>query len=321
MIGLILLLQTLTIAVSGPPTSPEYLPLRVAEASGHFTREGLAVTLKTTRAEIGAAEALTQGQVDLAATSLEALMRFGLRLPSQRPQLVLGLTAAPPVALVAATNLGDTVRKIENLVGLRVGMSAPGVPEHAWLIALLTRAHVRVSQIDLVSLGSRGLVAGVERGDVQAGMVYEPFVSHLLTTGRGMILADLRTPEAVRAALDIGTVNAAVFARADRRPPDRILAALARAVLAAERQLATVDPRDLAAQLSRSVAGSAEEFERRVLTTRGIYLADGLVGLDELTASINMIQAHMPLPAAVKVPRPADMLYLAPLKQAGSSRP
>jgi hypothetical protein len=69
------------------------------------------------------------------------------------------------------------------------------------------------------------------------------------------------------------------------------------------------------------VAGSAEEFERRVLTTRGIYLADGLVGLDELTASINMIQAHMPLPAAVKVPRPADMLYLAPLKQAGSSRP
>jgi hypothetical protein len=34
-----------------------------------------------------------------------------------------------------------------------------------------------------------------------------------------------------------------------------------------------------------------------------------------------MIQAHMPLPAAVKVPRPADMLYLAPLKQVAPSRP
>jgi ABC-type nitrate/sulfonate/bicarbonate transport system substrate-binding protein len=320
-IGLILLLQTLTIAVSGPPTSAEYLPLRVAEAAGHFAREGLAVTLKTTRAEVGAAEALTQGQVDLAATSLEALMRFGLRLPSQRPQLVFGLTAAPPVALVAATNLGDTVRKVENLVGLRVGMIAPGVTEHAWLTALLTRARVRASQIDLVSLGSRGLVAAVERGDVQAGMVHEPFVSHLLTNGRAIILADLRTPEAVKGALGIGTVNAAVFARADRRPPDRILAAVARALLAAERQLATVSPRDLAAQLPRSVAGSAEEFERRVLTTRGIYLGDGLVDLEELTASINMIQAHMPLPAAVKVPRPADMLYLAPLKQVAPSRP
>ena len=53
MLGLILLLQSLTIAVSGPATSPEYLPLRVAQAEGYFAREGLAVTLKTTRAEVG----------------------------------------------------------------------------------------------------------------------------------------------------------------------------------------------------------------------------------------------------------------------------
>jgi NitT/TauT family transport system substrate-binding protein len=320
MVGLILLLQTLTIAVSGPATSPEYLPLRVAEGAGHFTREGLAVTLKTTRAEVGAAEALTQGQVDLAATSLEAMMRFGLRIASQRPQLVFGLTAAPPVALVAATNLGDTVRKTENLVGLRVGMIAPGVTEHAWLNGLLARARVRTAQIDLVSLGSRGLVAAVERGDVQAGMVHEPFVSYLLSKGRAIILADLRTPEAVKSALEVATVNAAVFARADRRPPDRVLEAFARAVLAAEKQLATVNPRDLAPQLSRTVVGSPDEFERRVLTTRGVYLTDGLVGVEELGASINLIQAHMPLPAAVKVPRPADMLYLTPLRQVAPSR-
>jgi hypothetical protein len=60
--------------------------------------------------------------------------------------------------------------------------------------------------------------------------------------------------------------------------------------------------------------GSPEEFERRVLTTRGIYLTDGRVGVEELGASIDLIQAHMPLPAAVKVPKPADMLNLAPLK-------
>lgn len=320
MVGLILLLQTLTIAVTGPATSPEYLPLRVAEAGGHFAREGLAVTLKTTRSEVGAAEALTQGQVDLAATSLEALMRFGLRVPSQRPRLVLGLTAAPPVALLASTNLGGTVRRIENLVGLRVGMIAPGVPEHTWLTGLLARARVRTAQIDLVSLGSRGLVAAVERGDVQAGMVHEPFVSHLLNNGRAVILADLRTPEAVKRALGVATVNAAVFARADRQPPDRILTAFGRAVIAAERQLATATPKELAAHLSRSVVGTPEEFERRVTTTRGIYLADGLVGPDELRASFDLIQAHLPLPAAVKVPRPAEMLHLAPLRGATPPR-
>ena len=34
MLGLIVLLQTLILAVSGPATSPEYLPIRVAEAEG-----------------------------------------------------------------------------------------------------------------------------------------------------------------------------------------------------------------------------------------------------------------------------------------------
>lgn len=320
MVAFILLVQTLTVAVSGPATSVEYLPLRVAEAAGHFGREGLAVTLKTTRAEVGAAEALAQGQVDLAATSLDALLRFGPRSPGQQPRLVFGLTAAPPVALLVATNVGGTVRSIRDLSGLRVGVVAPGAPEHAWLNGLLARARVRPGEVDLVSLGSRGLVGAVESGDVQAGLVHEPFVTQLVSGGSAIVLADLRGPEAVRRALGVATVNAAVFARADRRPHDRILAAFARAVLAAQRRLATESPDDLAAHLPRNVVGVAEEFERRVLTTRGLYLADGRVGRDELRDSIDLIQAHMPLPATVKVPRPGDMLHMVPLRRAIPAR-
>ena len=126
--GVIVLLQALTLVVSGPATSPEYLPLRVAEAEGHFTREGLAVTLQTTRGEPGAAEALTQGQADLVATSLEAVLRFGPRRASQRPRLVLGLTAAPPVILLVADAHKTVVRSIEDLPGTRVALSTPGAP-------------------------------------------------------------------------------------------------------------------------------------------------------------------------------------------------
>src|SRR4029450_3985712 len=68
-LGLIVLLQTLIVAVSGPATSPEYLPIRVAEAEGYFAVEGLAVTVRTTRAESGAAQALAQAPRDLAATA------------------------------------------------------------------------------------------------------------------------------------------------------------------------------------------------------------------------------------------------------------
>src|SRR3989304_2654763 len=58
---MLLLQTTLTIAVAGPATSPEYLALRVAEAEGYFTDERLRVTLPSVRAEAAAAEALAPG--------------------------------------------------------------------------------------------------------------------------------------------------------------------------------------------------------------------------------------------------------------------
>src|SRR5437764_1036191 len=157
MLGAVILAQALTLAVSGPTSSPEYLPLRVAEAEGYFAKEGLAVTLKTTRAEPGAAEALAQGQVDLAATSLEAILRFGPRTAKQGPRLVLGLTAAPPVALVVAESQKELVRSLEHLPGTRVGITSPGAPEQAWLAWLLARAGLSPGQVLLVSRGERGL--------------------------------------------------------------------------------------------------------------------------------------------------------------------
>src|SRR5216110_3726269 len=153
MLGLIVLLQTLTLAVSGPATSSEYLAIRVAEAEGYFAREGLAVTVRTTRAESGAAEALAQGQVDLTATTLEALLRFGPRLATQAPRLVFGLTAAPPVSLVVGAPHAATVRSIEDLSAMRVGVTTPGAPEHAWFGWLLARAGMSIAQMRVRSLG------------------------------------------------------------------------------------------------------------------------------------------------------------------------
>src|SRR5262245_57753847 len=107
MLAVILLLQSLVLAIAGPVTSPEYFPLRVAEVEGFYAREGLDVVVRTTRAEPGPAEALGQGQADLAATSVDAMLRFGPRSLSQGPRLVFGLTAAPPVALLVPTSQAE----------------------------------------------------------------------------------------------------------------------------------------------------------------------------------------------------------------------
>jgi NitT/TauT family transport system substrate-binding protein len=310
MLGLILALQTLVLAVSGPPTSPEYLPIRVAEAEGYFAAEGLAVTVRTTRAESGAAEALAQGQADLAATTLEAMLRFGFRAASQAPRLVFGLSAAPPVALLVGASHTGTVRSIEDLSALRVGVTTPGAPEHAWFGWLLARSGMSVAQVSVRSLGSRGLVAAIDSGDVHVALVPEPTATRLLSHGRAKLLADFRSPRAVVETLGTSTVNAAVFARADRRPPDRDLFAIARALKKAEQRIRNGDPQEVAARLPTQVVGEPEEFTARLATSRSLYLPDGVVSADQVQQTIAIIRAHTPLPQSVRIPRPEDMLQI-----------
>jgi len=314
MLGLIVLLQALTIAVSGPPTSSEYLPLRVADAEGLFAREGLSVTLRTTRAEVGAAEALAQGQADLAATSLEAVLRFGSRPTAPLPRLVFGLTAAPPVVLVAASRAGET-QSVSTLAGLKVGLSAPGAPEHTWLLGVLDAAGVNAAQVKIVSLGSRGLETALETSDIHAGMMAEPAATRMLDSGRVSLLADLRIPAGVAKAVRGLTASAGVFARSDGRVGDGELAALVRALLAARERIRSTPATDLASRLPAAVVGLPEEFELRLAATRGSYLEDGQVTPDQLRRTIELIRAHQPLPAALKLPRPEELLRLEPLRR------
>ncbi|HEX2437770.1 MAG TPA: ABC transporter substrate-binding protein [Methylomirabilota bacterium] len=319
MLGVILLLQSLVLAVSGPATSPEYLPLRVAESEGYYAREGLNVVVRTTRAEPGAAEALVQGQADLVATSIDAMLRFGPRSVTQGPRVVFGLTAAPPVALLVPTSQAQIVKSLNDLAGTRVGLSSPGAPEHAWFAWLLARAGLTAAQMWVVSYGTRGLVAAVESGDVHSGLVHEPAASRLVADGQASVLVDLRTPAAVAQAIGTPTVNAAVFVRADRRPRDRDLTAFARAVLAAEQRIATASAQELAQRLSQRITTPADEFEARLETTRKIYLPDGLVSPEQIRETLILIRAYQPLPITSRVPPPEEMLHVEPLRRALSA--
>jgi NitT/TauT family transport system substrate-binding protein len=293
-LGLIVLLQALTLAVSGPATSPEYLPLWVASADGHFDRQGLKVTLRATRSEVGAAEALAQGQADLVATSLEALLRFGVR-EGQTPRLLLGLTAAPPVALVVEAAQGARVRRVEDLAGARVGITAPGAPEHVWLNVVLAHARLTPAQVHVVSVGSQGLARALDAGEIRAALVPDRLANDLLADRRATLLADLRTPAAAERTLGARTVGAAVFVRGDRRPGERELAAFTRAVLGAEARLTAGRPEALAARLPRSVVGTPEEFEARVQQALRLYLPEGRVSEEQIEATVTLLGDQLPL--------------------------
>ena len=95
----------ITIAVAGPATSTEYLPLQVAQAEGYFTQEKLEVALSVERNEGEAARALTRGRADLAAPALDARYRERPVEGAPTPTFFV-LNAAAPVAILVSPSHG-----------------------------------------------------------------------------------------------------------------------------------------------------------------------------------------------------------------------
>jgi NitT/TauT family transport system substrate-binding protein len=312
MIAWLVLLQTsLTIAVGGPITSPEYLPLHVAQAEGHFAARRLAVTLRPMRSDAGAAEALAQGHAQLAATSLDAALRLG-HVAGAPPRLVWGLTAAAPVALLVNPARVESIRSAADLIGQTVAVPAPGTAEDQTLSLLLVRAGIPFSRVTLRSLGERGAARALESGEVAAAVLAEPYVSRLVGEGKAAVVIDLRTVAGAAAALGGPTVNAALFARAGAGPEAATLRALGTALEAAVARVTGSDPAALATVLPATVVGTPADFAARLQSARDLFLPGGRVSAETLEHSLTLVRARAPLPIQVKIPKRVEQLLAEP---------
>src|SRR6266567_3962151 len=230
----------ITIAVAGPVTSPEYLPVHVAQAK-------LDITLKEERSEGDAARALARGRADLTATSIDTAYGQG-HVGGEPPLLLFGLTAAPPVAIVVSPSHRASIRSLADLRGQPVGLPGAGTPEHAMLTSVLSHAGIRIQQVPVHSYGLVRLAGALEQGQVAAAVLGDPWVTRLAGEGGG-VLADLRTRAGARRWLGAETVHAAVFVRPDSKLSERELTAVARALLRAVARLSEGSPEALAAAL------------------------------------------------------------------------
>jgi hypothetical protein len=311
----VLIQAALTLVVAGPPTAPEHLPVHVAAAERALAREGRPVTLEVARTEAEAAQALAAGRAELAVTSLDSAVRLG-HVKGAPPRLVLGLTAAPPVALLVPRGGTGTVMDLPDLVGRTVGIPGPGTREHRLLVALLGRAAVRASQITIASFGERGLARAVAAGQVAAAVLGDPWASRLIADGHAAALADLRRPEDRARWLGEASVESALFLRAGSRLGAGDLAPIVRGMLAGVERVRTAPAEALAAVLPASVTGERDDFGLRLEGARRIYLDGGLVSAQALGTSLARLGDRLPVPAEVKLPGPERMLFPEALRPA-----
>ena len=314
--GLILLQTALSIAIAGPATNAEYLPVHVAVAEGYFAEEKLAVSIDTDRAEVIAAQALGRGRVRLAATSLDAALQVG-HSGGSPPRVVFGLTAAPPAALLVPAAQNEAIRTLADLAGKTIGITAPGTPGELALFMLLERERIDVHRVTIQSFGERALVGALESGAVAAAMIEDPWASRLLDEGKAVALADLRKASEAARWLGGPTVHAAVFAAADTKLGSAELTPLARALLRALARIRAATPEELAAKLPRAVVGTPEDFALRLRGARDNYLSDGQVDVDMLKLSIALVRSRVVIPAKVTIPRSlGKLLLMEPLEAA-----
>src|SRR5262245_45748921 len=308
---LVLLQASLTIAVAGPATSPEYLPLHVAQAEGFFTAQNLTVALRPYRSEPSAAEALASGHASLAATSLDSALRLGI-VDGRPPRLVWGFTAAPPVALLVSPGRTDTIRSAADLVGQTVAVPAPGTPEDQALAFVLARAGVAPQQVTLRSLGERGAARAIEGGQVAAAVLSEPYVTRLVEDGAAAIAVDLRTAKDAAAWLGGPTVSAGLFARADAELDAPTRRGLAAALQAALTRVLSTEPAALAAGLAEATIGSPADFALRLGSARDLFLPGGRVSVEALERGVELVRSRAPLPAKVRLPSVERLLLQEP---------
>ncbi len=307
----------ITIAVAGPATSPEYLPLFVAQSEGYFAQEKIEVTLRIERSESDAAQAMARGRADIAATSLDAAYRVG-HVKGALPPLLFGLTAAPPVAILVSPSHKETVRSPRDLRGQAVGLPGVGTPEQAMLTTILSGAGVKIHDVPLRSFSNRALAGALEQGKVAAAVMADPWVTRLVEEKIATILVDLRTGSDAARWLGAETVHAALFLRADSAVGEQDLVALAKALLRAVARVSNAPAETLAAGLPASVIGQPGDFALRVAGARQSYLPRGRVTEGMLKASLRQTRERAEMPAAVKLPwfRWSPLLLTGPLDRA-----
>jgi ABC-type nitrate/sulfonate/bicarbonate transport system substrate-binding protein len=326
----------ITIAVAGPATSPEYLPLFVAQSEGYFAQEKVEVTLTIERSESDAARAMAQGRADIAATSLDAAYRVG-HVKGALPPLLFGLTAAPPVAILVSPSHKETLHSPRDLRGQPVGLPGVGTPEQAMLTTILARAGVKIHHVPLRSFSNRALSGALEQGEVAAAVMADPWVTRLVedkVAVRGAaegepraekiaMLVDLRTRVDAARWLGAETVYAALFVRADSAVGEEDLTALARALLRAVARVSDTPAETLAAGLPAAVIGPPGDFALRVAGARQSYLPRGLVTGDMLKVSVAQARERTEMPAAVRLPwfRWSPLLLTGPLERATVALP
>jgi sulfonate transport system substrate-binding protein len=273
-----------------------YLPTTLAQELGFYKEEGLDVELQDFA---GGSKAL-QALVGRSADAVCGFYDHTIQMAAEGRELVAFVTMLryPGLVLVTSPQAADTVTRVDDLKGRIAGVTTAGSSSQMLLTFMLQRHGVAPDAVSITAIGSAATaIAALEHGKVDAGMVADPaFTLIAKRNPSARVLADLRTPAGVKAAIDASMYPASVlYAPREWIDAHRETAShLARAIQRTLHWIQTHEAEEIAKHMPASFKGDDDAlYAASLKNSMPMFSPDGVMSLDGAQAVHTLLAASM----------------------------
>ena len=186
-------LEKTKIALSvGGKAALYYLPLTISEQLGYFKAEGLDVAITDFAGGARALQAVVGGEADVCSGAFEHTIN--MQAKSQMFQAFVLQGRAPQIAFGVSTRNMPSYKTVADLVGKKIGVSAPGSSTNMIANLVLSRGGVKASDVTFVGVGTAaGALTALRSGQIDAMSNTDPVMTMLEQKGEVKIISDTRT--------------------------------------------------------------------------------------------------------------------------------
>ncbi|SFO96632.1 NitT/TauT family transport system substrate-binding protein [Amycolatopsis arida] len=173
--------------------SVEVAPLHLAIEEGYFRDEGISsVEVITVASGQASTAGLIGGDYDLAYSSYVPVILAQARGAADL-RIVTDNSGAAPNTAMLVTSATSRVRQVTDLTGATIAVPAVNTLADLMVKSVLNTQGVDVGSVQWVPMSFADMPSALERGDITAAMMVEPFITQAVTASGATPLADLAT--------------------------------------------------------------------------------------------------------------------------------
>jgi len=199
-----------TIAVGGESCIC-YLPVILARQLGYYEEAGITAELVDFKGGSTALTAVLGGSADIVSGYYDHTVELAAK---DKPMQSIVIFDNLPGEVLVVSPKNPEIKKVADLVGKQVGVSAPGSSTDFFLKYVLRKAGVDPNKVPVVGIGlGAPSIAAMEQGQVQAAVMLDPAVTQLEARHADLkILSDTRTQADTRAVFGGDYPGGALYA-------------------------------------------------------------------------------------------------------------